>query len=45
MVDSFFDKVLVMSDDEQLQRNRLAILESLLKVFLEVADVSEIVAA
>jgi glycyl-tRNA synthetase beta chain len=44
-VDLFFEKVLVMVDDERLQRNRLGILGSLLKVFLEVADVSEIVGA
>jgi glycyl-tRNA synthetase beta chain len=44
-VDLFFEKVLVMAEDERLQRNRLGLLRSLLKVFLEVADVSEIVAA
>jgi glycyl-tRNA synthetase beta chain len=42
-VDLFFDKVLVMAEDPDLQRNRLGIIGSLLQIFLGVADISEIV--
>ncbi len=42
-VDQFFDKVLVMAEDQTLQRNRLGIIGSLLQIFLAVADISEIV--
>jgi glycyl-tRNA synthetase beta chain len=43
LVDKFFDKVLVMTEDETLQRNRLGIIGSLLQIFLAVADISEMV--
>ena len=39
-VDSFFDHVMVMADDEQLRNNRLALLAQLRDLFLEVADIS-----
>jgi len=42
-IDAFFDKVMVMVDDEQLRANRLALLQSLLHDFSTVADFSEIV--
>ena len=42
-VDAFFDKVMVMVEDEQLRANRLALLRSLLKEFSTIADFSEIV--
>jgi len=42
-VDAFFDKVMVMVEDEQLRANRLALLESLLREFSTIADFSEIV--
>jgi glycyl-tRNA synthetase beta chain len=42
-VDAFFDKVMVMVDDERLRANRLALLRTLLKEFSTVADFSEIV--
>jgi glycyl-tRNA synthetase beta chain len=42
-VDKFFDKVMVMVDDEKLRANRLALLSSLLKEFSTIADFSEIV--
>jgi glycyl-tRNA synthetase beta chain len=42
-VDSFFDKVMVMTDDERVRANRLALLQSLLKEFSTIADFSEIV--
>ena len=41
-VDSFFDKVLVMAEDEDLRRNRLALLGGLLKEFSTIADFSEL---
>jgi glycyl-tRNA synthetase beta chain len=42
-VDSFFDKVMVMVEDERIRANRLALLRSLLKEFSTIADFSEIV--
>jgi glycyl-tRNA synthetase beta chain len=42
-VDKFFDKVMVMVDDEQLRANRLALLQTLVKEFSTIADFSEIV--
>src|SRR5580698_2061913 len=42
-VDIFFDKVMVMVDDERVRANRLALLQSLLKEFSTIADFSEIV--
>lgn len=40
VVDAFFDQVMVMADDTDLRRNRLALLSSLAELFLKVADVS-----
>ncbi len=42
-VDTFFDDVMVMCDDEKLRQNRLALLNQLRSVFLEVADISQLV--
>jgi glycyl-tRNA synthetase beta chain len=42
-VDRFFDKVMVMVDDELARANRLALLRDLLKEFSTLADFSEIV--
>ena len=42
-VDKFFDKVMVMVDDEKLRANRLALLQTLVKEFSTIADFSEIV--
>jgi len=39
-VDTFFDDVLVMSEDQALQNNRIALLQRLRNVFLQVADIS-----
>ncbi|WKD49902.1 glycine--tRNA ligase subunit beta [Microbulbifer spongiae] len=39
-VDTFFDRVMVMSDDERLRENRLALLAQLRALFLQVADIS-----
>jgi glycyl-tRNA synthetase beta chain len=41
-VDAFFDKVMVMADDEALRNNRLAMLARLRGLFLQVADISEL---
>jgi glycyl-tRNA synthetase beta chain len=42
-VDAFFDKVMVMVEDERVRANRLALLRTLLKEFSTIADFSEIV--
>ena len=42
-VDLFFDKVMVMVEDEGIRANRLAILQTLLENFSTIADFSEIV--
>lgn len=39
-VDTFFDQVMVMSEDEALRTNRLALLRELGDLFLAVADIS-----
>ena len=41
-VDAFFDDVLVMTDDEAIRTNRLALLGKLRQLFLDVADISHI---
>jgi glycyl-tRNA synthetase beta chain len=42
-VDKFFDKVMVMVEDERIRANRLGLLQTLLKEFSTIADFSEIV--
>ncbi len=42
-VDDFFDRVLVMAEDEELRKNRLTLLAELLSEFSTIADFSEIV--
>ncbi|AFU99641.1 glycine--tRNA ligase subunit beta [Simiduia agarivorans] len=44
-VDAFFDQVMVMADDDALRNNRLALLQQLRALFLEVADISQLVPA
>lgn len=44
-VDAFFDNVMVMCEDIALQQNRLALLQQLRGLFLEVADISYLVSA
>jgi len=39
-VDAFFDQVMVMADDKRLRDNRLALLNLLSRLFLQVADIS-----
>jgi glycyl-tRNA synthetase beta chain len=42
-VDRFFDKVMVMVEDDHIRANRLALLQALLDSFSTIADFSEIV--
>ena len=42
-VDAFFDQVMVNADDEKLRANRLALLSNLRALFLQVADISQLV--
>ncbi len=42
-VDAFFDRVMVMAENEKIRANRLALLRTLLKEFSTIADFSEIV--
>jgi len=42
-VDAFFDRVMVMVEDDKVRANRLALLQTLLKEFSTIADFSEIV--
>ena len=42
VVDDFFDKVMVMSDDAALKNNRLALLNNLRSLFLRAADLSRL---
>jgi glycyl-tRNA synthetase beta chain len=41
-VDTFFDDVMVMVDDEAMKKNRLAVLAELRELFLEIADISRL---
>lgn len=41
-VDTFFDEVMVMAEDENLRHNRLALLNQLNQLFLRVADISRL---
>ena len=41
-VDAFFDSVMVMTDDEKLKSNRLALLNQLRNLFLNIADLSRL---
>ncbi len=41
-VDAFFDGVMVMTDDEALRKNRLALLAGLRAQFLNIADISRL---
>jgi glycyl-tRNA synthetase beta chain len=42
-VNAFFDKVMVMVEDDRIRANRLALLQTLLREFSTIADFSEIV--
>ncbi len=41
-IDLFFDKILVMVEEEEIRRNRIALLGSLLREFSTIADFSEL---
>ncbi len=41
-IDAFFDKVMVMADDEALKNNRLAMLNQLHALFMKAADLSRL---
>ncbi len=41
-VDTFFDDVMVMCEDEKIKQNRLTLLDNLHKLFLETADISKL---
>ncbi|HUS18776.1 MAG TPA: glycine--tRNA ligase subunit beta [Terriglobales bacterium] len=43
VLDTFFDKVMVMVEEERVRANRLALLEQVLRDFSTIADFSEIV--
>jgi glycyl-tRNA synthetase beta chain len=43
VIDKFFDDVLVNAEDESLRNNRYALLQSIRKAFLNVADLSLLV--
>ncbi len=43
LIDSFFDNVMVMVDDDDLRANRLALLQTVVKEFSTIADFSEMV--
>jgi glycyl-tRNA synthetase beta chain len=42
-VDGFFDQVMVMADDQAIRNNRLALLFSLRQLFINVADISQLI--
>lgn len=44
VVDTFFDEVLVMTEEEDLRKNRLALLGALWRLFLRIADISKVAA-
>ena len=41
-VDAFFDKVMVMTEDEKLRHSRLALLYQIRQLFLQAADISKL---
>jgi glycyl-tRNA synthetase beta chain len=42
VINNFFDKVLVMDRDENIKRNRLALLQELVQLLKSVADLSKL---
>ena len=42
-IDTFFDEVLVMAEEEELRRNRLALLKRMTNMFCRIADFSKLV--
>ncbi len=43
VIDSLFDTIFIMGEDETLRKNRLALLQETASLFLELADLSQIV--
>lgn len=43
VINSFFDHILVMTDDKRIRKNRLALLQGISKLMLQVADYSQVV--
>lgn len=41
-VDTFFDEVMVMTDDEKLKQNRINLLTHLSAIFMQIADISKL---
>ncbi len=41
-VDAFFDSVMVMTDDEAIKNNRIALLSTMNQLFLRAADLSRL---
>lgn len=41
-LDAFFDKVMIMADDEAVKQNRIALIANIRQMFLSVADISVI---
>ena len=41
-VDCFFDEVMVMVEDKQIQQNRLALLNQIYSLFMKIADISRL---
>jgi len=44
IIDAFFDKVMVMSDDAKVRENRLALLNSIRDLYFRIADLSRLMA-
>ncbi|MBE0461696.1 MAG: hypothetical protein IBX60_08705, partial [Candidatus Aminicenantes bacterium] len=42
-INNFFDNVLVMTEDKRTRKNRLALLQAISKLLMNVADYSQIV--
>jgi len=42
-LNAFFDKVMVMTEEMKLRRNRLALLQAIRKTLLQIADYSQVV--
>ncbi|MFI4937887.1 MAG: glycine--tRNA ligase subunit beta [Candidatus Berkiellales bacterium] len=42
VVDTFFDEVLVMTEDEKLKQNRINLLSHLYALFMQIADISKL---
>ncbi|MEK7829218.1 MAG: DALR anticodon-binding domain-containing protein, partial [Deltaproteobacteria bacterium] len=41
-IDTFFDKVMVMVEDEKIRRNRLALLNMVRGLYYQIADISKL---